>query len=440
MAAESEEIRSRGQRLDGWKAIADYADRSERAVQRWSTQRGFPVHRIGGSGSVFAWTGEIDDWFNRQGANPNSDPEAPASSSTPSAAPGPLAAPASGPASVPPSGPDAASAPAGTHSPDQPALAPAPPSPVVIARMPWPHMLFVMVCAAVLGNIMTLSVLGPTGLVGLGVAPASVWVSDEPCHVVAWPSEPLPARGGRVRVAVRPATTPCDWTPPKVDARWLLVVPPSALSVPDRILLSPNHPLAMPPYDPNADHLTIEVAANHTTKPRVAVVRTGSREVRLTQAPAPTACLVPPGPGFVTEGWRFLLSRQVYSRETPFLEALRRDESPEATGVSWGMLKMLLLGDDVRGEAFAAQVGMARASWEESEATANCFHVWLSGDGPPHFVTYFQSRRRISYEERDQINNDQYQLGTFPIPSQVLYRVPAAAAAPSPPASGASRP
>ena len=439
MTAESEEIRSRGQRLDGWKAIADYADRSERAVQRWSTQRGFPVHRIGGTGSVFAWTGEIDDWFNRQGADPISDREAPASSSTPGADPGLQTAPASGPASVPPSGPDAASTAAGTHSPDQPVLA-SPPPPVVIARMPWPQTLLIMVGAAVLGSAMTLGALRLSGLSGPVTGPPSPSASGEPCHAVDWPTQPLPARGGRVRVAVRHTSSPCQWVLPRTDSRWLLVVPPSELSAPARILLSPNHPLAMPPYDPSADRLTIEVAANHTTQARVAVLRFGSQEVRLTQSPGPAECALPPGPGFVADGWRYLLSRRTYDKDTNFLAAVRRDDTSAASPVTWDMLKGLLNGNELRGEQFADQVGLARHSWEEDDAASRCYNVWLTGEVPGRFINYFMNRRRLSYEERDQINNDQYDLGVFLWSGQVLYRVPAAAAAPSTPASGASRP
>jgi hypothetical protein len=84
--------------------------------------------------------------------------------------------------------------------------------------------------------------------------------------------------------------------------------------------------------------------------------------------------------------------------------------------------------------------GIGRAPWEENDASSECFHVWLSGQAPPRFLTYFLNRRRLSYEERSMINNDQYQLGVFPIAGQVLYRVPVTAASPSTSASGGSRP
>jgi hypothetical protein len=55
-------------RLDGWKAIADYLGRDERTVQRWRKERGMPVHRVPGvkGGTVFAYPGEIERWLLEQ--------------------------------------------------------------------------------------------------------------------------------------------------------------------------------------------------------------------------------------------------------------------------------------------------------------------------------------------------------------------------------------
>ena len=51
-------------RLDSWKSIADYLERSARTVQRWHAYHGLPVHHFGGcKGSVFALTEEIDRWL-----------------------------------------------------------------------------------------------------------------------------------------------------------------------------------------------------------------------------------------------------------------------------------------------------------------------------------------------------------------------------------------
>ena len=54
-----------GDRLDGWKAIADCLARDERTVQRWAKTRGLPVHRLpGGRGaSVFAYRRELAEWL-----------------------------------------------------------------------------------------------------------------------------------------------------------------------------------------------------------------------------------------------------------------------------------------------------------------------------------------------------------------------------------------
>ncbi len=51
-------------RLDSWKSIADYLERSARTVQRWHACHGLPVHHFGGcKGSVFAYADEIDRWL-----------------------------------------------------------------------------------------------------------------------------------------------------------------------------------------------------------------------------------------------------------------------------------------------------------------------------------------------------------------------------------------
>ena len=60
---------SRQKRIDSWKSIAEYLDRSSRTVQRWHRAYGLPVHRLGGdSSSVYAYTDELDGWLrNREG-------------------------------------------------------------------------------------------------------------------------------------------------------------------------------------------------------------------------------------------------------------------------------------------------------------------------------------------------------------------------------------
>jgi hypothetical protein len=54
----------RHERLDSWKAIADYLGRDVATVRRWEKGIGLPVHRVAGTGrSVFAYTSEIDAWL-----------------------------------------------------------------------------------------------------------------------------------------------------------------------------------------------------------------------------------------------------------------------------------------------------------------------------------------------------------------------------------------
>ena len=55
------------ERLDSWKAIADYLDRDVATVRRWEKSLGLPVRRVpGGRGrSVFAFRHEIDEWLTR---------------------------------------------------------------------------------------------------------------------------------------------------------------------------------------------------------------------------------------------------------------------------------------------------------------------------------------------------------------------------------------
>lgn len=52
-------------RLDSWKAIAEYLDRDVATVRRWEQLLGLPVRRVAGvrGGSVFAFKSEIDVWL-----------------------------------------------------------------------------------------------------------------------------------------------------------------------------------------------------------------------------------------------------------------------------------------------------------------------------------------------------------------------------------------
>jgi hypothetical protein len=71
-------------RLDSWKAIADYLGRDTATARRWERQQGLPIRRVpGGRGSsVFAFKSEIDEWLKAAPApnlaEPNARPEPPA--------------------------------------------------------------------------------------------------------------------------------------------------------------------------------------------------------------------------------------------------------------------------------------------------------------------------------------------------------------------------
>jgi Tol biopolymer transport system component len=66
---------SSNDRLDSWKEIATYLNRTERTVSRWE-KRGLPVHRVPGGQkqAVFAFKHELDAWL-LQGKQPNAELE-----------------------------------------------------------------------------------------------------------------------------------------------------------------------------------------------------------------------------------------------------------------------------------------------------------------------------------------------------------------------------
>src|SRR6186713_2055109 len=55
-------------RLDAWKGIASYLGRDVTTVRRWEKREGLPVHRHLHEklGSVYAFTDEIDDWWEQR--------------------------------------------------------------------------------------------------------------------------------------------------------------------------------------------------------------------------------------------------------------------------------------------------------------------------------------------------------------------------------------
>ena len=61
-----------GRRLDSWKEIASYFNRTEKTVRRWEENEGLPVHRLlhEKRGSVFAYSDELEAWWeSRQSHN-----------------------------------------------------------------------------------------------------------------------------------------------------------------------------------------------------------------------------------------------------------------------------------------------------------------------------------------------------------------------------------
>ena len=56
--------------LEGWKAIADHLDKTERTVQRWEKSKALPVRRLKAGtadeqGRVFAYKSELDAWWQK---------------------------------------------------------------------------------------------------------------------------------------------------------------------------------------------------------------------------------------------------------------------------------------------------------------------------------------------------------------------------------------
>jgi len=78
-------------RLDSWKQIAGYLDKSERTVRRWSQTEGLPVHKHQHQqrGSVWAYQKELDEWLAVRRISPEPLVEVTESDSEPEPAPAP---------------------------------------------------------------------------------------------------------------------------------------------------------------------------------------------------------------------------------------------------------------------------------------------------------------------------------------------------------------
>lgn len=69
------ERRSSPVRLDGWKAISQHLGRCPRTIQRWHSQHALPIrHLCGETGSVFAYSDELDNWLRNRGIAVNNQP------------------------------------------------------------------------------------------------------------------------------------------------------------------------------------------------------------------------------------------------------------------------------------------------------------------------------------------------------------------------------
>src|SRR4029453_10096773 len=74
-----------GDRLDSWKEIARYLNRSVRTLHRWEKEEGLPVHRHQHRelGSVFAYKGELDAWLNARSPDADLPAEEPQTAAPP---------------------------------------------------------------------------------------------------------------------------------------------------------------------------------------------------------------------------------------------------------------------------------------------------------------------------------------------------------------------
>lgn len=388
-------------RLDGWKSIAAYTARSERQLQRWAVERGFPVHRVPGGGSVFAWTDEIDAWFVSSTAGKTALQEE-SSDDNPE--------PANG---APPS-----------RSISVQSATDAPPRSVPADAATSKRQLLVTLVAGV--------ALGAAGTwVGIrqpapAAAPPSV--SAPPCHVVDWPTTPLPARGGRFPLAVRATADPCAWQQPVTASTWLLITPPSFSPTPPRVSGNGIAPFALPSYNPAAPNLWLEVAGNRQMSARSAAVYFGNQRIAITQEPSQETCVSIPGPGFVHDGWRYRITANRYDESANLMKAVRGEVGPQAQPVSWVDLATFLDGHPDTGITFADAVGLARQTWEEDFKPENCFHYWLPtphrapAKSFPDFLTYHLNRKQVSFMAYYEFNDNQFDLGRFHGNAQILYR------------------
>jgi hypothetical protein len=68
-----------GRRLDSWKEIASWFNRSEKTARRWEEREGMPVHRQfhDKRGSVYAYPDELRGWWESRHLHDETDAEPP---------------------------------------------------------------------------------------------------------------------------------------------------------------------------------------------------------------------------------------------------------------------------------------------------------------------------------------------------------------------------
>ena len=82
---------SRGKRLESWKEIAGYLNRHVTTIRRWEKREGLPAHRHRHAklGSIYAYTRELDVWFEGRRAESDDPGAATAAASASSERPPP---------------------------------------------------------------------------------------------------------------------------------------------------------------------------------------------------------------------------------------------------------------------------------------------------------------------------------------------------------------
>jgi hypothetical protein len=361
-------------RLDGWKEIAGYVGRNIRTVQRWHATRGMPVHRVPGgrSGSVYALRIELDEWLTSPRAADRDDDEDESSDTT----------------LVPP-GPE------GEGLPQPPIL---PPPPQANASTTGRRIAWLLLPAFLLGAL-------------LG-------------YLQPWSRQPLVARSSNCRLAVDPAVV----NVPHLGGRQAVTV-----SGGNGCEWGAFVPVPWMRLDREAGvgaaAIELAVPANHTTSEREATLQLAGTPVRVVQGANPRGCQSAPGPGFVKDGYRYrITARAVWATEN-LLGVARAEGGPAAQGFSWADLVQLLDGHPDDGTRFAREVGLYQHSWESTQFTGPCFNYWLiEHEGEPEFVTYHAGMKGPDYKSYKSINANQFDLGRWNQPAQVLYRLPESAA------------